>query len=284
MGDAYFIRPAEAGDLEIISKFLDRENLLQHRHLDWQLPVDWLGTQPFWVLGKNESVIAALAFPDDPPGVYWVRLFAILDSIRPSQSWKLLFEKALAETKLKSGTEIASVAVQDWYIDVLKDNHFSYLHDIVVLQRSSTASRLPPVRTDLEIAPMTAKDLHIVEEIDAACFEPLWQNSISVTRKAFETSAYSTLVKLNGKIIAYQITSATAFNAHLARIAVLPSFQHRGIGYLLIQDIVNFFNNLGIKYITVNTQSTNASSLALYKKTGFRLNGEKFPVMVYSIP
>jgi ribosomal protein S18 acetylase RimI-like enzyme len=284
MADIFFVRPAETGDRDIIFDFLQKENSLQHRHLDWQLPIDWLGTRPFWILGKNQSVIAALAFPDDPPGVFWVRLFAAMDNLRLSQTWKLLFEKALIELHITSGTTIASVAVQEWYLDVLKNNNFVHLHDIVVLQRSASEGRLPTVQTDELIEPMTAKDLSLVEEIDTQCFKPLWQNSMTVTSKAYQTSAYSTVVKVSGKVVAYQICSATPFNAHLARIAVLPAYQGSGIGYMLIQDLVNYFYNIGIKLITVNTQSTNQASLSLYRKVGFFKNGERFPVMVYTIP
>jgi hypothetical protein len=36
--------------------------------------------------------------------------------------------------------------------------------------------------------------------------------------------------------------------------------------------------------LTVNTQSDNASSLALYKKTGFLETGERYPVYELQVP
>jgi RimJ/RimL family protein N-acetyltransferase len=45
--------------------------------------------------------------------------------------------------------------------------------------------------------------------------------------------------------------------------------------------MIRYFSRLGTGFITVNTQSDNLASLNVYKKLGFTLTGEKFPVMKY---
>jgi len=72
--------------------------------------------------------------------------------------------------------------------------------------------------------------------------------------------------------------------AHLARLAVRPSLQSRGLGRALVADLVQQAERHGMYRLTVNTQSDNAASLALYKKTGFRETGERYPVYQLQVP
>jgi ribosomal protein S18 acetylase RimI-like enzyme len=282
MSSNYFIRPAEPGDLDILTGLLASEDCYQHRHLDWRIPVDWLGRQPFWILGKHNSAVAALSFPDDPPGVYWVRMFAAMNTLRLSQTWKLLFEKAISAFPPSQKPVITSLAVNHWYLELLLENGFSRLHDIVVLERNDKA--LPEFKEAqrFTIRNMKDADLQMVQFVDDAAFEGIWRNSLTMTTKAYQVSAYASVAELDGKIVGYQISTSNPFSAHLARIAVLPEMHRNGIGRGLIRDMLQFFTAIGINAITVNTQSDNHASIALYQKAGFALNGEKFPVLVYN--
>jgi ribosomal protein S18 acetylase RimI-like enzyme len=47
--------------------------------------------------------------------------------------------------------------------------------------------------------------------------------------------------------------------------------------------MIKYFKRKGIDQISVNTQDNNTSSLALYKRLGFELTGETFPVFRYKI-
>jgi ribosomal protein S18 acetylase RimI-like enzyme len=69
---------------------------------------------------------------------------------------------------------------------------------------------------------------------------------------------------------------------HLARLAVLPDFQCRGIGYCLLYDLLSQFYRRGARSVTVNTQNDNLASIAVYEKIGFRATGETYPI--YQMP
>jgi L-amino acid N-acyltransferase YncA len=60
--------------------------------------------------------------------------------------------------------------------------------------------------------------------------------------------------------------------------------QRRGLGSLIVADLIRRLKDKGIARLTVNTQSDNHASLALYQKMGFVLTGEKFPVYCFSVP
>jgi ribosomal-protein-alanine N-acetyltransferase len=84
-------------------------------------------------------------------------------------------------------------------------------------------------------------------------------------------------------VVGYQISTANPFGAHLARLAVRPDAQRRGLGSLIVTDLIRRLKNKGVSRLTVNTQSDNHASLALYEKMGFVLTGEKFPVYCFKV-
>jgi len=128
------------------------------------------------------------------------------------------------------------------------------------------------------IRPMLPSDLAAVQALDAAAFDPIWQQSISMLEAAFRQSAIATVAEQDGKLIGYQISTAGVGGGHLARLAIHPKAQRHGIGYALVHDLLTQFARRGTLQVTVNTQNNNLPSLALYKKAGFHLTGESYPV------
>jgi ribosomal protein S18 acetylase RimI-like enzyme len=122
------------------------------------------------------------------------------------------------------------------------------------------------------------EDLKAVRVIDAAAFVPIWQNSQAYLEIAFRQASIATVAEQSGALVGYQISTATPMGGHLARLAVLPFHQGRGLGYALLHDLLTQFSRRGARSISVNTQKDNLASLALYKKAGFRLTGEEYPI------
>jgi ribosomal-protein-alanine N-acetyltransferase len=276
----YTLRSATRDDefgISTLQNFRDRV----HRHLDWRSPLDWLGQQPFWVLETGKSILAALAFPPDPPGVAWVRFFAIAPNLRLTETWKILFKKCRETFNEPHEETIVSVATQLWYADLLKQNGFTHHQDIVVLEWHNSSLKKREMPGDIKISTIEPYELEEVCHLDQASFDLIWQLSQDGLKAAYSQSAYATVAKLGKRIIGYQICSATMFSAHLARLAVSPELQGQGIGYLLVQDLLEYFTRKGLGLITVNTQHDNHSSLALYHKIGFRSADDSFPVYMY---
>jgi ribosomal-protein-alanine N-acetyltransferase len=136
----------------------------------------------------------------------------------------------------------------------------------------------------VHIRGMKQNDLPDVAELDAAAFAPLWQNAEETLAIALPQASVATVAENAAGLVGYQITTANPFGAHLARLAVRPDAQNQGYGSLLVADLVERLNRQGVDRLTVNTQSDNHASLALYKKMGFVVSGEQFPVYWYEIP
>lgn len=258
-------------------------NLMQispyiHRHLDWRYPLDWIGSAPFFVLESRGQIISALACPPDPPQVAWVRLFVTSEKISLEESWQTLWDTARLDLARKGRFMAAAILLQEWYHSLLLASGFSSRQSIVMLERKGQMPIVASLTAGFSIRAMLQYDLPAVAEVDSAAFDPLWQNSLQSLEQAYPQAVLATVAEADGQVLGYQISTRNPLGAHLARLAVQPALQGRGIGRALVADLVQQADRHGLYRLTVNTQSDNATSLALYQKTGFHETGERYPV------
>ena len=272
------VRHATLEDYRQIADLLFRD-ADSHRHLDWRSALDWVGTQNYWVLEDQGEIKAAFACPEDPPNIAWIRVFACDSRLDIREAWSVLWEAARQEiTGGNPKSKIPAIVMKPWFQPLLSESGFEEKQHIVLLQMNKQDFKPTELVDGMRIRPMQMEDLRIVAEIDLAAFGPLWHNTAETLDYALPYSVYSSVVEDASGVIAYQISTGNAAGAHLARLAVRPEAQGRGVGSALITDLTN---RLNLNRLSVNTQSDNAASLALYKKMGFIRTGETFPVLVY---
>ncbi len=271
------VRSATEHDRQQLANIIHFESRV-HRHLDWRAPLDWVGHEPFLIAERNGNIAAVFACPPDPVEVAWIRLFAVVSSYSPLDAWQALWPTAHDLLIQQKGISVAAIPLQQWFQGLLDKSDFYQSHNVVLLswQRGSP---IPGLRSmPFRIRPMTFDDLSMVEKIDAAAFGPIWRNSYDSVELSFRQSALATIAEDDEGIKGYQISTASPMGGHLARLAVFPETQSRGIGYALVRDALDQFERRGALRVTVNTQEENLISLSLYAKLGFRMTGEKYPV------
>lgn len=272
------IRPAVSADRQQIADLIYSEPRV-HRHLDWRAPLDWLGSSPYWVIQDGARIIATLACPPDPDSIAWIRLFVHAGRLSSTSAWTPLWQAARKELSGRGSITVAAIAMQGWFDAILLDSGFGLLHQIVLLERQNEPSGSSPLPKGITFRPMTPADLPQVAEVDAAAFEPLWRNSLEALFEAYSQAVYASVAEAASGLMGYQLSTGNPLGAHLARLAVRPEAQGRGIASELVNDLIRYVNQMeGASRITVNTQENNSASLSLYHRLGFRLTGEQYPV------
>jgi [ribosomal protein S18]-alanine N-acetyltransferase len=276
------VRPAVPQDQHQIANLMFFESHV-HRHLDWRPPLEWLGSPFYWVVEEDGRVAAVLACPQDPPGIAWVRLFAHARQLSLEDAWKALWKAAKGEIEKRGGATVALIAMHQWLSNLLSKNDFTNTKNIVMLEWRGKDIPEPSFPAGITIRAMQPADLPEVAELDAEAFSPLWQNPLDALELALPQATSATVAEDAQGLVGYQISTANPFGAHLARLAVRPEAQRRGLGSLLVTDLLRRLDEKGVTRLTVNTQSDNLASLALYDKIGFVVTGEKFPVYCYQV-
>jgi ribosomal-protein-alanine N-acetyltransferase len=276
------VRTADRQDHQALSSLMFFETHA-HRHLDWRMPLDWLGSPYFWVIEENQRILAALACPPDPQGVFWIRLFIHSGSVASGWAWPALWETARGAIAERGGGMTGAIVRQDWFQGLLHQSGFSQPQSIVMLEWRGRPIIPSAPSNGFHIRPMRRDDLPAIEAVDAEAFGPFWHNSLDALERAFSVSTSANVAESHGRLAAYQISTGSSAGAHLARLAVRKEAQGFGLGAALVSDLILQMRSRHIALLTVNTQSDNAASLALYQRLGFVRTGEEFPVFRFAV-
>jgi len=252
-----------------------------HRHLDWTPLLDWVRSSPFLLYENDNVTISLLACPQDPVGISWIKCFACAQHYNPTTIFNSLLEKIINEN-LTHTDNLFALGLQDWFINVLGQNQFLEFQKVIVLMHERKTNPSPPPVTAL-VRPMEMRDVEEVALVDKEAFESMWVISPQALKLAYLQSAHASVAELDGKLIGYELSTASGSSAHLARVAVHPDHQNESIASNLVYNMINYFHHHNIFSITVNTQQENHSSQALYRKMGFHLTGERYPIYRLSL-
>lgn len=221
-----------------------------------------------------------LCIAPENENINWVRIFAIQDKANIFSVWNQLFQKSVANSINYSNKEfILSLAYHPWMDELLSIEGWKEIDRIVQFEWDKEFLFLPvEIQPAALIRKMKASDLEKVYMLDCACFNEIWQQSLATITASFEQSGYSTVYEDQGEILGFQLSTINKNFTHLARIAVHPNHRRKHIGQLLIQDLFRHGYQGRKTRFTVNTQTSNAQSIALYKKLGFKEKGETIPI------
>jgi ribosomal-protein-alanine N-acetyltransferase len=270
------VRPTSSSDQTILSTLLSTA-VWKHQHLDWFNALALLGGTSFMLALEDEVPIACLACPPDPPSVSWIRLFAVASDQPASQIWDLLWFETITQAVAAGATQAAALLSDDWLAPILLGCGFEHTNDVILLERWAEAPpSMPPIMGNLRS--IHQDDLPAITEVDQRAFGTIWQYSQNTLREVIKQAATATLIEFDDKPVAYQVSTTSIQGAHLARLAVAPEWQGRGLGNALVVDMLHRFTLHGIDRVSVNTQVDNERSLRLYRELGFIQTKKLYPV------
>jgi [ribosomal protein S18]-alanine N-acetyltransferase len=249
-----------------------------HTHLDWHETDQWLDTQqvPMRLAWQNGRLTGLIAMSNPLNGTCWIRLAAVQDYVNQATVLQALWDDIIIELRAQGVHLVALLAVRDWITDHVAELGFHYVEDIITLARAG--QNIPEPRPhQLTLRAAEPYDLETMARVDQTAFIPPWQLAPDELRQAYRISSSCTVALHEGKLVGYQLSTLYFDGAHLARLAVLPHMQGRGIGGVLLGDTLARFFRRGVYSMTLNTQASNLQSQRLYRRFGFRPNGYDLP-------
>lgn len=272
----YLITPLERPhrDAALDLLFYSRRH---HTQLDWQSAGRWLeqegiATALAW---QGEQLIGMMGMSAPADGTAWVRLLAVHDAHNPKDILPLLWRALCQQTTARVAYWLVT---ERWVSGDLPALGFRYQEDVIMMSRVGTT--LPPAPTAY-VSVHNAYLEHVAElvRVDHAAFPPEWRMTADELRHAQRHATACTLASDDtGAIVGYHLSTRHQNTAHLARLAVLPSQQGKGIGASLLRQMIEGYLRRGVNAISVNTQASNARSQALYARYGFVRNGYDLPI------
>ncbi|MEJ2747989.1 MAG: GNAT family N-acetyltransferase [Anaerolineae bacterium] len=294
------VRVAELDDARAINRMLRRVPN-SHIHVDWRLPLDWLGTDGFVVvpepvfstgqrqliadkfLPPTRRLIGCLAAVADPPPAAWVRLASVAAVADSQAVLAVMLTKVIEFLRETAVTQLGWLAVQSWPNAWLPELGFVRANEIETYVKED--DWLPPVTAvpHLTIRPVQSSDMPRLEAIERAAFAPLWRHSADTLTLASQQALCFDVAEIDQQIVAFQLSSRTEAGAHLVRLTVDPAWQQQGVGSAVLNHTLQTYHRYGLHQVSLNTQLDNISSQILYRKFGFSASGQRFPVWVFTL-
>jgi ribosomal protein S18 acetylase RimI-like enzyme len=279
---AWKVRAANLSDLEPLRELIQRKSFV-HRHLGWGSPLDCLGSEPFLILEDDSGILAALACPPDEDNITWLQLFAAAPGMSIRRCWQALWPQANSILQMTPFVaNVNSLVIRNELDELLSRAGFKVIDQVVVLVWDPTEAIWPEFKGGHLIRDMNKHELEQVYRLDRLAFDQIWRNSRSQLEAAVQVAFSATVITIENQIRGYQISTVNPQGGHLARLVVDPTYQSQALGTKLLSDLLNKFLDQGIIDVSVNTQYQNQTSLDLYKKFGFRLLDERYPVRQFS--
>lgn len=268
---------------------------LQHMHLDWKPPGDWLGAPGFVILptpsdrtatvsarlfSPPPALQACLAAVPDPGPAAWVRLACIRRDDQTGEVLQALLyraEQALRETAV---TQLAWLPIAPWPNAWLPACGFAAAAELMTYVKPDLAIPDLPWPLDVALRPAEPADVPALAAVEEAAFAPLWRYSADALQHAFQQAAAFDVAEWNGRVVGFQFSTIAGNNAHLARMAVQPDVQGRGVGRALLAAALRGYRARGVRTVSLNTQVDNAPSRTLYERFGFGATAQRLPVWV----
>jgi len=278
---SWIVRPTDLDDRDLVRGLIEGARW-RHQHLDWANALSLLDEQPFLIAEEHGLPVGCMACPPDPPGVAWIRVFASASGYQVEEVWSTLWDRVVEAAGHFGIEHVAALSLHPWLEPLLTGSEFIQNNAVLFMSWEADLPEQPPVYP-AALRELVPSDIDAVAAVDHRAFQPIWRHSAEALHLALEQSSYAQVAVVDGQIVGYQICTATAFGAHLARLAVDPAVQHQGLGRVLVADALHTFSERGYGQVTVNTQTDNLTSQALYKHMGFQETGQVFPVFECSL-
>lgn len=251
-----------------------------HTHLDWHETDEWLNHEdyPIFLAWSNRRIIGVLATGQPLNGAAWLRIAGVSDQADANIVLESLWRNLSRYLMLRGVHTLALLMIRDWIKPYVESLGFVYQEDVVTFRRPPLPIPVVALPSEFSIRPAYAEDIPALARVDNAAFPPPWQMDESEIGQAQRISAICTLAQRGETVIGYQLSTLYFDGSHLARLAVDPAVQGQGIARALLSDVLDRFEQRGIRSMSVNTQATNTRSQRLYVGYGFERNGYDLPV------
>lgn len=212
----------------------------------------------------------------------FVRGVAVREGHSADAALAVLLPALRERLRTQGACGLAVYITTPWLGPVLHRAGFEHGEWIVSLQRAARTLEVPAPPGIARRAAL-APDLPALLQLDSAAFQPMYQFSRREMVEVMLMCDGFFLAETGAAVVGYVGVHVLGDMAHIPRLAVHPQRQGQGIGRFLLDQALAHCQTFGARTVRLNTQASNATSLALYEGMGFRPTGPRISLLVYPL-
>ncbi|MCI1328358.1 MAG: ribosomal protein S18-alanine N-acetyltransferase [Lachnospiraceae bacterium] len=120
----------------------------------------------------------------------------------------------------------------------------------------------------IEIRPMRREDLYEVERIERTNFSTPWR-LIDFAGYLADKNAIFLAASGDGGVVGYIGAILTDYEGDITNVSVRPDRMHRGIGTMLLGELLSRIDARGVARMFLEVRQSNAHAIRLYSEAGF---------------
>ena len=117
------------------------------------------------------------------------------------------------------------------------------------------------------------KDVQALAKLDKECFSLPWSVQAFRDELSKNEVAFYLVASIGEEIIGFVGQWGILDEGHITNVAVHPSFRRKGIGELMLSELIRISEETGIFSHTLEVRTSNEVAINLYKKFGFKIAG-----------
>ncbi|NLL07079.1 MAG: ribosomal protein S18-alanine N-acetyltransferase [Clostridiaceae bacterium] len=125
----------------------------------------------------------------------------------------------------------------------------------------------------IEVSRLTLEDVDEVLIVERLSFTIPWSKNAFIEEVTNNKFARYIIAKVNGKTIGYAGLWKVFDEGHITNVAVHPEYRRNGVGFMLVQSLIELAKEENITKMTLEVRKSNILAQNLYKKFGFRIEG-----------
>lgn len=130
-----------------------------------------------------------------------------------------------------------------------------------------------PLNMQYQVRKLSYADLPRVMEIEDAAYPFPW--SLAIFQDCLRVGYSGNALVQGDLLVGYSMLTHAADEAHLLNLCIDPAWQGQGLGKLLLEHAIQWAQQMGVDSMFLEVRPSNKSGIALYRKHGFRVVGER---------
>ncbi len=126
---------------------------------------------------------------------------------------------------------------------------------------------------DVTIRQADRNDVEAIYSIEKLCFPDPWSREALIYELEENPRAFYIVAELDEKVVGYAGMWWVVDEGHITNVAVMPGYRNRRIGQGIIDVLIEFTSEKGIRHHTLEVRRSNEAAIRLYEKSGFRTEG-----------
>lgn len=129
-----------------------------------------------------------------------------------------------------------------------------------------------PIKDQIIIRPMTDEDVYAASGLEESVFSMPWKAE-DFLEMVKATYAHYFVAQLDGKLVGIIGLRDIVGEGEITNVAVDSNYRRHGIGKLLMKEVLNKCDELGIKDVTLEVRVSNEAAIRLYEGFNFKSEG-----------